>query len=71
MNDLTEALGFDWKLLLPVIAIELILIIVALTDLIRIDKSRVKGKKWVWVLVIIGFQMLGPIAYFVAGRRND
>ncbi|MBC8079239.1 MAG: PLDc_N domain-containing protein [Gorillibacterium sp.] len=71
MNNLSETLGFDWKLLIPVIAIELILIIVAIIDLIRIDKSRVKGAKWVWAFVIIGIQMFGPIAYFVAGRRND
>ncbi|MCL6458619.1 MAG: PLD nuclease N-terminal domain-containing protein [Gorillibacterium sp.] len=71
MDKLTETLGFDWKLLIPVLAIELILVIVALTDLIRIDKNRVKGVKWVWAIVIIGFQMFGPIAYFVAGRRND
>ena len=70
MSQLTEALGFDWKLLLPLVAVQFILMVVGLFDLIRIEHSRVRGAKWVWAIVIILIQMIGPVVYFVAARRN-
>lgn len=54
----------------PLVAIQLILMLIALTDLIRRDPEQVKGSKWVWAPVIIIASMLGPIIYFVAGRRD-
>ncbi len=53
--------------LLPVIIIDLILMIVALIDLIRIEKTR--GPKWIWLIVVVFFSTFGPILYFVAGRK--
>jgi len=63
--------GIDWKLLLPVIAVQLILMIVALIDLARNESSRVRGPKWLWAILIIAGELLGPVAYFIFGRRND
>lgn len=70
MDNLTNMLGFDWKLLLPLVAVQFILMIVGLIDLIRIEPKRLRGVKWAWAIVIILIQMIGPVAYFVAGRRN-
>jgi hypothetical protein len=56
-------------LLIPVVLIELALLIVALVDLIRREKAH--GPKWAWVLVIILINFIGPIIYFVAGRREE
>jgi hypothetical protein len=56
-------------LLIPVVLIELALLIVALVDLIRREKTY--GPKWAWVLVIILINFIGPIIYFVAGRREE
>jgi drug/metabolite transporter (DMT)-like permease len=56
-------------LLIPVILIELALLIAALVDLIRREKTR--GPKWVWVLVIVLINFIGPIIYFVAGRKEE
>jgi hypothetical protein len=56
-------------LLIPVVLIELALLIVALVDLIRREKTH--GPKWAWVLVIILINFIGPIIYFVAGRREE
>ena len=56
-------------LLIPVVLIELALLITALVDLIRREKTR--GPKWVWVLVIVLFNFIGPIVYFVAGRKEE
>jgi hypothetical protein len=56
-------------LLIPVVLIELALLVTALVDLIRREKTR--GPKWVWVLVIVLFNFIGPIVYFVAGRKEE
>jgi hypothetical protein len=62
MEILTEYL----PLLIPILIIQLVLIIFALTDLVRREQTR--GPKWVWVLVIVFVNMIGPIVYFLVGR---
>lgn len=56
-------------LLIPVILIELGLMIAALVDLVRREQTR--GPKWVWALVIVLVNFIGPIIYFVAGRKEE
>jgi hypothetical protein len=56
-------------LLIPVVLIELGLMVIALVDLIR--RSRTRGPKWVWVLVIVLINFIGPIIYFVVGRLEE
>jgi hypothetical protein len=56
-------------LLIPVVLIELALLIIALVDLIRREKTR--GPKWVWVLVIVLINFIGPIVYFITGRTDE
>jgi len=55
--------------LIPLILIQLGLVIFALIDLIRREKTR--GPKWVWVLIILFLNFLGPILYFVVGREDE
>jgi predicted ABC-type exoprotein transport system permease subunit len=52
-----------------VLIIQLGLMIAALIDLIR--RSQTRGPKWVWVLVIVLVNYIGPIIYFVAGRQDE
>ena len=56
-------------LLIPVVLIELGLMITALVDLVR--RSQTRGPKWVWALVIVLINFIGPIIYFVAGRKEE
>ena len=56
-------------LLIPVVVIELGLMIAALVDLVR--RAQTRGPKWVWALVIILINFIGPIIYFVAGRKEE
>lgn len=58
----------NWALVAPLIGIQLILLVVALIDLIRIRSTN--GPKWVWALVIIFFNVIGPIVYFIFGRKS-
>ncbi len=58
-----------FQLLVPLIIIQFILVIVALIDLIK--RENTLGPKWMWTLIIIFVTTLGPIIYFVVGRKHD
>ncbi len=50
--------------------LELALLVLALVDVLRRpDEAVTGGRRWVWILVIVLMQTLGPIIYFAAGRR--
>ena len=55
-------------LLIPVVLLELGLIIFSLVDLV--GRERTKSPKWVWALVIILVNFIGPIVYLVIGREE-
>lgn len=59
----------NWAVIAPLLVIQGILLIVAAIDLIRIDRTN--GPKWMWALIIVLINILGPIIYFIFGRRND
>ncbi len=54
--------------LIPIVLLQLGLMGFALVDLIR--RERTKGPKWVWALVIIFVNLIGPIVYLVVGREE-
>jgi hypothetical protein len=56
-------------LLIPIILIELVLLVIALIDLLRRNKTR--GPKWGWLLAILFIQIFGPIAYLIFGREEE
>ncbi len=46
------------------------LLVAALVDLLRRpDEAVTGGRRWVWILVVVLLQTVGPIVYFAAGRR--
>lgn len=53
-------------LLIPIFIIQLGLMVYALIDLIR--RPKTKGPKWLWVIVILFINLIGPIVYLVIGR---
>lgn len=55
-------------LLVPVLILELALMAAALVDIAR--RERTKGPKWVWIVVVIVFNLIGPLVYFIAGREE-
>ena len=56
-------------LIIPLILIQLGLMIFALVDLSKREKTR--GPKWMWALIIIFGELVGPIVYFVIGRIDE
>ena len=65
MEEIREYL----PLLIPLALIQLVLMAMALLDIARREKLR--GPKWVWVLVVIFVNIVGPIVYFVLGREEE
>jgi hypothetical protein len=56
-------------LLIPLLLIQLALMVTALVDLARRHKTR--GPKWLWAVIIILGELIGPIVYFVIGREEE
>ena len=58
-------------LLIPIIAIQLILLLLAIRDLLQSDRHVRGGNKGLWALVIVFINIIGPIVYFMAGREDE
>jgi phospholipase D-like protein len=58
-------------LLLPIALIELGLIIFSLYDLTRPERKVRGGNKVIWVIVILFFNLLGPLLYLTVGREES
>ncbi|MFJ7929609.1 PLD nuclease N-terminal domain-containing protein [Peribacillus sp. NPDC096448] len=56
-------------IILPVIVIGMILVLIALIDLYRNRKTR--KNVLLWTLIIIFANTIGPILYFVIGRKDS
>lgn len=67
-SDLQELTKFV-PLLIPLFIIQIGLMAVALWDLIKREQTR--GPKWLWVLVIVFVNFIGPIVYLVVGRQDE
>lgn len=66
MDQIIEYLPF----LIPIVIVELILGITAFFHVIRHPNYRF-GNKVMWVVVVLVFQIVGPIIYFLIGRGED
>lgn len=70
INDLKDIdLVSFLPIVLPVILVGFILAMVALIDLYRNKKRR--NNVFVWTLLIIFGNTIGPILYFVIGRKDS
>ena len=56
-------------IILPVIAVGMFLVLIALIDLYRHRKTR--KNVLIWTLIILFANTLGPILYFVIGRKDS
>ncbi|SER58159.1 Phospholipase_D-nuclease N-terminal [Gracilibacillus ureilyticus] len=68
MDELQQLIDI-LPIIAPVIVIQLILMLVALVSLIRADDTN--GPKWLWAILILFFSLIGPILYFIVGRRQS
>jgi hypothetical protein len=54
--------------IVPIVLIQLGLMIYCLVDLAR--RERTKGPKWLWAIIIILGELIGPIVYLLVGREE-
>lgn len=64
MENISSLIPF----LIPIVLLQLGLIVFALKDLIH--RERTNGPKWVWALIIILVNLIGPIIYLIFGREE-
>ncbi len=64
MDTLTEFLPF----LVPILLLQIALMVIALVDLVR--RERTRGPKWVWAVVIVFVNIVGPVLYLLVGRED-
>jgi hypothetical protein len=68
-NEVLDTLKQYLPLLIPIFLIQLALMIAAFWDLIR--REKVRGPKWFWVIIILFFNLIGPIIYFLVARDDE
>ncbi|HBZ09824.1 MAG TPA: transcriptional regulator [Bacillus bacterium] len=59
----------SWELVAPIIVLDLILVITALISCLK--EQNTNGPKWVWVLIILFINLIGPVLYFIIGRKKQ
>lgn len=60
-----------WPLLLPLFLLQFVLAVVGVVNIVRRESAEVRGgKKWPWIIVCLLFGILGPLVYFVFGRKD-
>jgi len=57
-------------ILLPLVIIQVIFQIVSLVDLFKRQKEEIRGERVLWVFVILLMGILGPVLYFLLGRKQ-
>lgn len=59
----------NWGLIWPLLALQVLLAVIGLISLARAEKVR--GPKWVWIIILLFGNVLGSVAYFTVGRREN
>jgi hypothetical protein len=57
-------------ILLPLVAIQLVLLVLAIYDLFREDRRVRWFSKPVWACIVVFANIIGPLAYFFVGRED-
>lgn len=57
-------------IILPILVLQLILMVAALVDLFKPERRVLGDRKPVWVLIIFFVNLVGPLAYFLVGRKE-
>lgn len=67
VNGLSEYL----PLLIPLVLIQIGLLVFALLDLVKRPEEALNGSKVMWILIIALVNVIGPILYFIVGRKDE
>ncbi|MBD8006003.1 PLDc N-terminal domain-containing protein [Bacillus norwichensis] len=62
-------MDIPWGLIAPIVILDFILVIAALVSCIKEENTN--GPKWMWILIILFLNLIGPVLYFVIGRQKQ
>lgn len=65
----TSKVNISWEILAPIIGLQLILMTVALVSCVKEEETN--GPKWLWILIIVCINLIGPVLYFILGRKRQ
>jgi len=65
LNDIS--IGRLLLILSPLIIINLILVVAAILSIAR--KALPWGQKWLWLVLVLAVDLIGPIVYFAVGSN--
>ena len=72
MNSALEGLSTTTLIGIAVLVIaQLTLMVSALVSLVRRPATAVRGPKWLWALIIVFGELIGPILYFALARAPE
>lgn len=55
--------------IIPLVLLQLGLMVYCLIDLSKREQTR--GPKWLWVILIVLGELVGPVVYLIVGRVED
>lgn len=55
--------------LIPLFVIQIALMVIAIVDLFKRENMK-NNTRIIWLLVIILINIIGPVIYFIAGRKD-
>ncbi|MBS4200990.1 PLDc_N domain-containing protein [Bacillus sp. FJAT-49732] len=58
----------SWEVIAPLIILQVILMAFALTSCIKEEKTN--GPKWLWIIIIVVGNLVGPVLYFIIGKKK-
>lgn len=58
-------------ILIPLAILQLALLGIALYDLTRPERKVKGGNKWIWAIIIVLVNLIGPLVYFFFGREES
>ncbi|MFD1850471.1 PLD nuclease N-terminal domain-containing protein [Oceanobacillus bengalensis] len=61
--------NINWGIIAPLFFIQGLLLIFAILDWAKADNFR--GPKWMWFCIIVFINIVGPVVYFLFGRRRN
>lgn len=56
--------------IIPLVIIQLALLVICLADWLKRKKFKYLDK-WIWLIIFLFFNILGPIFYLTIGRDHD
>ncbi|MFS0612477.1 PLD nuclease N-terminal domain-containing protein [Lederbergia ruris] len=62
-------MSISWGMIAPIIGLQLILMTVALVSCVKEEETN--GPKWLWILIIVCINLIGPVLYFIIGRKRQ